>query len=941
MGQAIFYNFGEDFIAKITEYIWNNFRNNDNDFSRIACVFSGKRPALFLRRELAKKVKNSFIPPRIFSIEEFISNVLFSDKASLIPRELDSCFLIYTLAKKYVPNLTEGRSSFKDFLPWAKEIISFIEQLDLEEIKNESLRTVEKSAQIGFEIPLAVNRLLESIVTLRQAYHKALAEKNTHSRGMLYSFLASNMNKIDLNQFDTILFCNLFYLHKTELKIINYICQKNKGICFFQGSRKDWPVLENNTKDFKAIVDSSDNETNKFNLFIFKGFDMHSQVGIIRNILDEKIIANKENTAIILPRPEAIIPLLNEISSLAKGINISMGYPLSQSSLYTLFEYLWRVHESKRGDKYYTKDYLNLLKHPLIKNLQLAYNPAITRVMIHKIEEFLQGEVESSIGGSLFLTLSEIEEESGIYKATCDTLSNMDLKADTDICREILAYLHKLLFKIWDNISNFKEFTSAFEELFNFLIANSLILDYPLNIKVINKLQSVIEEFKSSSFCQENFDYYEIWSIFQQKLQSEKVSFIGSPLKGMQILGFLESRSLTFDNVIIMDLNEAVLPKLKIYEPLIPREVMLSLGLNRLEKEEEIQRYHFMRLVSSAKNAYLIYEENQEREKSRFIEELLWTRQKQLKELEALDILKASFSIKINLKQIEIIKSPSMIELLKKSTYSASRLNTYLSCPLEFYYRYVLGLKKREELLQDPDAPCIGNFIHQLLEEEFKIFIGKRPVINKEFTDKFFENMDVKFEKELTRRMRSDSFLLKKIVKDRMRKFLAEEKERDISKIISLETERRDTLELKGEPIEFVYTVDRVDEFKNGNIVVIDYKTGGSDIYPRSFTNLKNMSMTRAAIKENLRSFQLPLYYYFISKDFPERNLNAELYNILTLKRRPLISESDYGYREEIMKICFKALEAIYQEILDPEIPFKPDEEERRCLRCSFEGMCY
>lgn len=940
MEQAIFYNFGEDFVSKISEYLWSNFRNSNNDFSRIACVFSGKRPALFLRRELAKQVKNSFLPPPIFSIEEFISNILFSEKASLIPRELDSCFLIYTLAKKYLPDLMEGRSSFGDFLPWAREIVSFIEQLDLEEIKDESLSVVEKSAQIGFEIPSSINRLLESLVILRQAYHKSLSEKNTYSRGMVYLSLASNIDKVNLDRFDVILFCNLFYLHKTELKIIKHICQKNKGICFFQGSRKEWPVLENNIKDFKTITDYSNGKAADFNLFLFKGFDIHSQAGIVRNILDKKI-NNKENTAIILPRPQTIIPLLSEISSLIGKVNVSMGYPLNQSSLYTLYEYLWRVHESKRNDKYYTKDYLNLLKHPLVKNLKLDCDPVITRVMIHKIEEFLQGEVESSIGGSLFLSLSEIEEENEIYRATCDTLSNMDLKVDLSICQKILVRLHKLLFEIWENISNFKEFTLAFEELFNFLIANSMILDYPFNIKVINKLQNIIEEFKGSSFCEEKFDYHEIWSIFQQKLQNEKISFIGSPLKGMQILGFLESRSLTFDNVIIMDLNEAVLPKLKIYEPLIPREVMLSLGLNRLEKEEEIQRYHFMRLVSSAKNAYLIYEDNQEKEKSRFIEELLWARQKQLKELEAIDIPKASFSIKVNLKQIEITKTPLMIEALKKATYSASRLNTYLACPLEFYYRYILGLEKREQLLQDPDAPCIGNFIHQLLEDEFKTFIGKQPIIDERFSDKFFKNMDIKFEKDLTRRMRSGSFLLKKIVRDRMRKFLDSEKERGVLKIISLETKRRDTLELRSGVVEFVYAVDRVDELQDGGVVVIDYKTGGSDIYPRGLTNLRNMKMTRTSIKENLKSFQLPLYYYFISKDFPQRNLNAELYNILTLKRRPFMSESDYKYREEIIEICFKALEVVYQEILNPEIPFKPDEDKRRCSYCSFKGMCY
>ena len=85
------------------------------------------------------------------------------------------------------------------------------------------------------------------------------------------------------------------------------------------------------------------------------------------------------------------------------------------------------------------------------------------------------------------------------------------------------------------------------------------------------------------------------------------MAFSGSPLKGLQILGLLETRSLSFDNVIVMDVNEGTLPKLRVYEPFIPREVMVNLKLNRLEQEEEIQRYQLMRLISSAQKVHLVY----------------------------------------------------------------------------------------------------------------------------------------------------------------------------------------------------------------------------------------------------------------------------------------------------------------------------------------------
>ena len=939
MKEAIVYNFGDNFIESLCEFILSTFSNDSGDFSRLVCVFGGKRPALFLRRELSKHIKKSFIPPQVLSIEEFITQLYFQHHSFSAQQDLDSYFLIYNLAKKYVPDLTKGRTSFKEFIPWAREIASFIEQLDLEDISNESLGKVEKSAQIGFEIPQNINRLLENIVILRKRYHKALLEKNTYSLGMKYLYVASNIDKFNLDNFDKILFCNLFYLHKTERRILQHICRKDKGVYIFQGDPGKWPVLRDNAESLGITIPSKKHKDPDFKFFLYKGFDIHSQASIARHILDEKI-ADKDNTAIIVPRPETVIPLLTEISSTVDKLNVSMGYPIERSSLYVLFESLWRVQESKKDEKYYTKDYLNLLKIPLVKNLKLGSDPALTRIIVHKIEEFLQGDVESSIGGSLFLSLSEIEKETEIYTQANQVLKNIGIKVGPDECKMVLKTLHALLFGNWENVSDFVGFTGALDQLIDFLIKKSKVLGYQFNIKIIDKIQEITEEFKRCSFCKEKFIYTEIWGIFKQKLQSQKVSFLGSPLKGLQVLGFLEARSLAFDNIIIMDLNEAVLPKLTIYEPLIPREIMLNLGLNRLEKEEEIQRYHFMRLISSAKYVYLIYEDNQDKEKSRFIEELLWSKQKQLNKLEVAKIPKVSFSIRVHLERKDIDKTPDMIKILKNSVYSASRINTYVNCPLQFYFRYVLGLKEKEELLEDPEASSIGNFIHKLLEDGFKEFIGHKPIIDKKFINKFFKKMEDNFDNELARRMKSDSFLLKKIIENRMRKFLDSEIERNVSRIICLEAEKRDTLVLNNEPVAFRYTVDRVDELEDSSIVVIDYKTGGSDISPKKLAALRGMDMSRESIKDNIKSFQLPLYYYFSSKDFPDSKLNAELYNIRTLDRIAFISDFDYKNSQEIISICLEAMESIYSEIIDPQMPFRPDKDERRCNYCSFQGMC-
>ncbi|MCQ9204713.1 MAG: PD-(D/E)XK nuclease family protein [Omnitrophica bacterium] len=939
MERVITYNFGENFIRNLTDYLCDNYLKPDNDLSRVACIFGGRRPALFLRKELSRRIKKSFIPPKIFSIDEFIDYVIAGDEHLPNIGGLDSYFLIYNLAKKYLPNLLKKSISFSEFIPWAKELISFIEQLDLEDIKDESLHNIEKSAAIGYDIPESINTLLEHIVTLRKAYHDSLSKKGFHSRGLKYLLASKAVKDTDWLEFEKIVFCNFFYLHTTEQKIINGILEKNKGVCIWQGSQEHWSVLKKNSLQLKMAIKPKEEPPAVEGLCLYQGFDIHSQVCLVRGIINKKI-NRKNSTVIVVPRPETIIPLLTEVSCELEEFNVSMGYPLKRSSFYALFGALGRVQKSKKGNKYYTKDYLSVLRQPLIKNLKLFRDQRITRIIVHKIEELLQGSEESSVGGSLFLGLKEIEQEEKIYLRSAEILNNMEIEISLDECKEVLLKLHEVLFEIWENIDTFKIFAERLGILLDVLIDKSLILNFPFNFKVIDKLRLIGEEFRSCSFGEEIFSGVEIWEVFEQKLQSEIISFQGSPLKGTQILGLLETRSLNFDNVIIMDANESVFPKLKIYEPLIPREVMLSLGLNRLEKEEEIQRYQFMRLISSAKNTHLIYEENQKKEKSRFIEGLLWQKQKQQNRLEVIKPYKAYFSVNVKVGVSQVKKTPEILRFLKESIYSASRINTYLACPQQFYFQYVLGLKESQDLLEGPDAAGIGTFIHELLEEAFGIFKGQKPVIDSNFKKRFFKLMDNKFDKEIVRRMKSDSFLLKGIIRARLEKFLEMEAQREVAKIICLEERRRGQIKFNEDVIDFRYTVDRIDELSDGSILIIDYKTGGSNYAPKSFAALKNMAMSRDAIKNNIKSFQLPIYYHLVLKDYPRICANAELYNIRKLQRKALFSESDLSKKDDIMQVCLEALSAIFTELFDLNCPFEADRHDRRCRYCPFQGLC-
>ncbi|MDP8212659.1 MAG: PD-(D/E)XK nuclease family protein [Candidatus Zapsychrus exili] len=967
MGKVITYSFCEDFLENLKCYIKENYidrglsqkgqtpkgsvpRDCPPDLSRVAIVFGGKRPSLFLKRKLAKELNTSFYPPRFFSIDEFISFTARKKKSFGVISDLDNCYLIYKLAQDVSCDILEGRESFDKFLPWAREILRFIDSLDIENISNDALLQVRANAEIGYDVPDDINKILKSVLLLRQEYHKSLESQNTYSRGYQYLFASKCVEDIAFDEFDQILFCNFFYFHKTEEDVIKSLYKKDKATLIFQGDAKRWPILERIQKSFNCKIEEvltfPDYKSKKsgsrppskslgkvgsikrpeFNLNIYSGFDVHAQVGLAKHVL--KTIKKTDNTLIVLPNPEAVIPLIGEISSLSDNFNVSVGYPLKRSSLYSLLGLIINSQKTFKTNKYYTKDYIKALSHPFVKNLHIAADVSATRILMHKIEEILTGKQKTDISGSSFVSLDSIEKLDELYSLTLETTKRLKIEVKREELVETLKQIHEIVFKGWENITSLKDFSCSLQNCLDILVNKSFLKNYPLNINIAERMYRIKEEFDNVSFVDEKLDSREIFRIFDNKISREVISFSGSPLKGLQVLGLLETRSLNFENVIVLDVNEGVLPKLNVYEPLIPREIMISLGLDRLELEEEIQRYQFMRIISSAKNVHLIYQESKEKEKSRFIEELIWDQQKKENKIDVIDIKQASFDVKVHKKEVAVKKTKEMVEFLKGHTFSASSINTYLKNPMEFYYNYVLRLRETDDLLDEPEARHVGTFVHELLEDAFKPFVNKVPIIDKAFENKFFDMFEDKFTDTFEKSMKSDAFLLKSVIRERLSRFLENERtneQRQIEKIMFLENNFEDSIELSCGKIKFRYIVDRIDRLKDGTVMVIDYKTGIAEKLANDIEKFASMKLSRESIRDNIKSFQVPLYFNYLSKEFKGETIDAALYNLRTLVMHRFINpKSNYSY-DQINQVFLKSLDFVVSEILNPDVDFVLD----------------
>lgn len=928
--------FADAFIASIAERLAGEAAARDGDLSRIAVVFGGRRPALFLARDLGARLGRGFFPPRCFTMDGFMEHSL----RALSPRRpipaLDAWHIIYRLTRDFAPGMLEGRRAFSRFAVWAREIAAFIDELDIEDVAPETLAAVQEGAALGLDAARGVADLIEKISAIRDGYHRALAERRAASRGLTYLLVSRGIGGLAFDEFDRILFCGLFSLHRTEERVVSELYRRGAADLYFQRGDEAWPSLDRLSKAIGAPIPPPGGGAGREpEIALWAGNDTQTQVGIVRGIVAG--IPDRSETVIVLPDPGGVIPLVSEISSVEPEFNVSMGYPLRRSALCNLLGCVFDAQKGMRGGAYYSRDYLRVLTHPLVKNMSVVRDGALTRVLVHKIEEALRGTGGSPLEGSRFVRAEEVEAMEGVFSAAAAALREMGIDARPGELAGALSRLHACVFRPWEGIGNFREFAAALESFVDACVRMSALERYPLNLTFAGRLLSMASGLGGAEAGGERFEKEEMFKLFSRLLEREQISFSGSPLRGLQVLGLMETRSLDFKNVIVMDVNESVLPSLRGPDPLVPRQVRVALGLDRAEQEEEIQRYHFTRLVRHAERVHLVYRDREDQdERSRFIEELVWRAQRSNGSLDAAPVRRARVALRLSADESPVEKSDEVLRFLDGFRHSPTSVDAYLRCPLRFYYGHVMRLREAEDLLEEPGGAEIGRFVHRLLYESFAPFIGGRPLIDARFRKRFFKRLKSLFDEIFGKRMRSDAFILEDVLKVRLGRFLDAEGKRPLAEIVALEEGFAGALDVAGGVFQFTCRIDRLDREEGGGLLVIDYKTGAAQA-PAGPDALDAMDMTRDSILRAVRSFQLPIYRRFVSERFPDAKVRAAVYDL----REPAMLDFPRGGKrpDEASARCDEALAFILREITDPAVPFTRSPG-RGCEWCPFKLLC-
>ncbi|MDR0676651.1 MAG: PD-(D/E)XK nuclease family protein [Elusimicrobiota bacterium] len=929
MSQIINVSNDENIIDFTTNYIANSL-------NKIALISGGKRPFLFIKKKLANVKQVSFFPPECFTNDEFVESIIFDNTNSIKISDLESSFIIFEIIKKDFPSLLKDKFSFLSFMDWSFEILYFIEQLDLEMISEDKLKTIKANAEIGYDVPESINELLKNIFKIRKLFHETLDKTSKTTRG--YGFLKATSFNVDAlsKGFDETILITPFYLYKTEIEIFKKLYKASNLTVFTQGNPKEYSTLENLYRQFGQNIPNVQSKKNNYKLNIYSAFDDQSQGALLKNLISGYSERQLDKTLIIVPDSQILQAVVSEVSSITDKYNIAAGYPISKTAVYCLLDNIIEAQLSKKDNYYYSKDVIKILINPLFKNMRFFQESSVSRIVVHKIEKALKQDSKSSLSGKTFISFQEILSDVDLIKEVSFAASKVLGSISSQKIVEVLNEIWESFFSAWENVDNLYKLSNTIVLFLEKVYRLSATSSYPLNVETIDILLSISKEMKLDSLCKVKFEKQELFSLFRKIVQDKKIVLPGSPLKSLQILGLLESRNLSFDNVFIVGMKDSSFPAIKKESSLIPKDIMYALGIEIAKKEYEIQKYHFNKIISGAKNVNLIYPDNDKDERSRFIESLIWEKQLAQKDLNAINASKfvlPKFPLKQFLKK-KYKKTKEIKEYLSNLSYTYTKIDTYLDCRLKFYFMYVLLLDESKEIGQEIDASDIGNFIHSFLKETFHENLSSKEVQDLSFEQYFLDTLKNKFNNCVSFKFREDAFMIQEVLVHKMKSFLYYEKTRQY-KIFACEKKYISNIMLKsGDAYSLESKIDRIDEL-NGTYSILDYKTGNMKtniISKRHFENLK--AFNRQDIKKAVNSLQLPMYKYIFEKSTNIKNSICGIYDIKKTDIN-LFPQEDVIYEK-----CIDMVKSLIEEISQEDYFEYDKNDTTNCKTCKYFYIC-
>ncbi len=908
------------------------------DISNNMAVFPGKRPGHFLRKYLAEKKGSAYESPRIFSMDNFIEHAAgelgFGGPCASM---LDLSAVLYEQLKTELCAVI-GRNpeelALDSFLPWAFKLIAGFEEIKIELKTAKDLSGYDELLPEDFK-PAGFLRKFSVFSKLYGDFYLSLERGGLLTRSLKYAKTAENIGKTDFSGFENIIFAGFFAFTGAETIILKRLSREKNVSFIFQ----DGPGIKEQAR-FLGDLTAADYKEPRIpadKTHFYKASDTHGEVFKLAEVL-RSAPPPSSGSVIVLPSSGALFPLMHNALAGIADYNISMGYPLSATPVCALIDSLGDLLDKRADGKYFAPGYLKFVFHPYIKNIYLGKSAEASRIIFQTIEETLSRRMNK------YLELSEIETDEEIINGSLDKLKSYGETGITaSAAAQHITLVHKTLIRPFEKIKDIKNFAAKLLDFISFISENSTASLHRYWAPFAQTAIEKIIELQNSDIGRQSFEntsaYFKLFAAF---MRDADYPFPGTPLKGLQVLGFLETRNLKFDTVYFLDANAGILPSARKEDTLLPHYIRQGLGLSTYKTRERIALYYFSLLIEGAKTAHIFYKDNAESERSPFVERLIWDIQKAGGKPPENDI---HFRVRFSQNDpLPVAKNEIVAAALKNAELSPSAIDVYLNCGLQFYYRYVLRLSEKDGIADEIQQRDIGIMMHEILHNFFQKKLHAPLLIKDEDFGLIAEEALKVFDLRMKNHGSGCEYLIKRQIERRLKDILVyHSRELAGIKITACEVELKSEIQTAFGKIRLKGRADRIDE-RNGCAHIVDYKTG---INPRA-PNWQRFDISR---REDwpaaLKSVQMPFYVMAWLQNNEGRSINDADASLMLFGGENIEEKTLFcGYRgkypdkEKTMAGYRQAITTLVQEILDINRPFCPARDEAICGNCPFKIMC-
>ena len=958
-------NLNTPFLKYVAEDLLRQFGNN---LSPICVVFPNKRARLFFSLYLGEASGGKTVwAPAYRTISELFQELSFSALSDRMQLILE----LYSVYRK----IAGAADNFDDFYYYGEILLADYDEIDKSLVDAHDLfrnladlKSMEGSFDYLSETQISAIRQFwstfnkgqvsagqrdflkfwELLYEMYHAFREQLKGKKLAYEGMICREVVHKIQSTDSIRFvsDRYVMVGFNALNACEENLFRHLKRQGKALFYWDYDERvtasPWHeagrFIRDNIKRFPAPDHSprfSGLTTIPKNISVLPVSSVTAQAKIIPavfRLMGLSAAGDLRHTALVLPDERLMMPVMVSLPSEIRDVNITMGYPLRESSAFAFIGLIIQLHRNSintdAGETAFShRDVIALLKHPFVYSVHRKAADEIMRLIRENNKEWF--------------TIHDLQMDSDLL-VFFRSVKNAD--------EAVACLIRALEYGIRIFLENPVKGTGDV----NPFQLECLYQAYT----AISRLSDILHTSGLS------FSSRLLFSLVQTLCSGMAVPFSGEPLAGLQILGILETRLLDFENVIILSMNEGIMPRALPLSSFIPGNLRIGFGMPVPEHHDAVYSYYFYRLIQRAKNVFLVYDESADGmvtgERSRFIHQLAYENRFNIREIRLKTHLTPGIATPIiQQKTDQVLKKLNEYFDGKSGKYlSPSSINEYINCPLKFYLHRIAALEETEEVSEDIDPLIFGNILHASMHQLYEPYRGK--AISREILDSLISREEdlegillKSFQSELynsgsfrVRELEGMHAITKEILKKYIRQILATDRNNAPFQLVSLEEKYRAALSLRnrgaGITAQIGGKIDRIDQ-TNGLIRVVDYKTGKEDL---SFKNLESL-FTALSSERNDAVFQVFMYSWLFRKNVQGAHVIPCLYYVRGSYKQGFTGFiRDQSDRTEVKDFARyeAAFEAntitLLERMADPSLPFIQTTDAEFCTNCAYRQIC-